>query len=85
MHLWECNDKKGDLFDENNDNEMKKIRIRSLTCRQLVYSKRSIKKTFEAKGWIKTKCRKDSHFQQGGVNRSLERWGGGKKTLDKVW
>jgi hypothetical protein len=42
LHLWECNDKKGELFDENNDNEMKKIRIRSLTCRQFVYSKRSI-------------------------------------------
>ena len=67
------------FVEENNDNKMKKIRIRSLTCRQLVYSKRSIKKTFEAKGWIKTKCRKGSHFQQGGVNRSLERWGGGKR------
>jgi hypothetical protein len=44
-----------ELFAENNDNKMKKIRIRSLTCRHLVYSKRSIskrgiKKSIEALG-----------------------------------
>ena len=30
------------FVEEKNDNKMKKIRIRSLTCRQFVYSKRSI-------------------------------------------
>ncbi len=43
------------FVEENNDNKMKKIRIRSLTCRHLVYIKRSIKKSIEALGGNKTK------------------------------
>jgi hypothetical protein len=46
---------------------MKKIRIRSLNCRQLVYSKRSIIKTFEAKGWIdQNKMKEGFAFSAGG-------------------
>jgi hypothetical protein len=43
------------FVEENNDNKMIKIRIPSLTCRHLVYSKRSIKKSIEALGGNKTK------------------------------
>ena len=54
------------FVEENNDNKMKKIRIRSLTCRHLVYSKRSVKKKYRSFRGEPNKMKEPIDFPGGG-------------------